>query len=65
MKIGVVFPQTEIGSDPTVIRDYAQAVEEAGYQHLLVFDHVLGGMIVRSLRRSGCTTRTDEGGKTT
>src|SRR5262245_21096486 len=42
MKIGVVFPQTEIGNDPAVIRDYAQAAEGAGYAHLLVFDHVLG-----------------------
>jgi len=24
MKIGVVFPQTEIGNDPAAIRDYAQ-----------------------------------------
>jgi probable F420-dependent oxidoreductase len=47
MQIGVVFPQTEIGSDPSVIRDYAQAVEGAGYQHLLVFDHVLGGKLER------------------
>ena len=43
MKLGVIFPQTEIGSDPAVIRDYAQASESAGYDHLLVFDHVLGG----------------------
>jgi probable F420-dependent oxidoreductase len=42
MKIGAVFPQTEIGNDPMVIRDYAQAVEQLGYDHLLVFDHVLG-----------------------
>ena len=42
MKIGVVFPQTEIGNDPLVIRDYAQAAEQLGYQHVLVFDHVLG-----------------------
>lgn len=42
MKIGVVFPQTEIGNDPLVIRDYAQAAEQLGYNHLLVFDHVLG-----------------------
>jgi len=42
MKIGVVFPQTEIGDDPAVIRDYAQTVEGLGYDHLLVFDHVLG-----------------------
>src|SRR2546425_7982914 len=42
MQIGVTFPQTEIGADPTVIRDYAQAVEGLGYRHLVAFDHVLG-----------------------
>ena len=42
MQLGVVFPQTEIGNDPSVIRDYAQAAEQAGYEHLLAFDHVLG-----------------------
>jgi probable F420-dependent oxidoreductase len=42
MKIGVVFPQVEIGNDPTAIRDYAQAVEALGYTHILAFDHVLG-----------------------
>jgi len=47
MRLGVVFPQTEIGSDPGVIRDYAQAAEGAGYDHLLVFDHVLGAKLER------------------
>ena len=42
MRIGVVFPQTEIGSDPIAIRDYAQATESLGYDHLLAYDHVLG-----------------------
>ncbi|MBI4255322.1 MAG: LLM class F420-dependent oxidoreductase [Candidatus Rokubacteria bacterium] len=42
MKIGVVFPQVEIGQDPGAIRDYAQAVEALGYTHVLAFDHVLG-----------------------
>lgn len=42
MQIGVVFPQTEIGADPAVIRAYAAAVEELGYAHVLVYDHVLG-----------------------
>lgn len=42
MKIGVVFPQVEIGNDPVAIRDYAQAVEAMGYTHILTFDHVLG-----------------------
>ncbi len=42
MQIGVTFPQTEIGSDPVVIRDYVQMIQGLGYQHLVIFDHVLG-----------------------
>ncbi len=42
MRIGVVFPQTEIGTDPALIRDYAQAAEGLGYTHILAYDHVLG-----------------------
>jgi probable F420-dependent oxidoreductase len=42
MRIGVVFPQTEIGDDPAAIRAYAQAVEGMGYRHILVYDHVIG-----------------------
>lgn len=42
MKIGVVFPQTDIGNDPVGIRDWAQAVEAMGYSHILAYDHVLG-----------------------
>ena len=42
MKLGVVFPQTEIGTDPVAVRDYAQAAESLGYNHLLAYDHVLG-----------------------
>jgi len=42
MQIGVTFPQTEIGADPVAIRDYAQAADGLGYDHVVVFDHVLG-----------------------
>jgi probable F420-dependent oxidoreductase len=42
MELGVVFPQTEIGNDPVAIRDFAQAAEELGFSHLLIYDHVLG-----------------------
>ncbi len=42
MKIGVVFPQTEIGADPLGVRDYAQAAEDLGYDHMLAYEHVLG-----------------------
>jgi len=42
MRIGAVFPQTEIGEDPAAVREFAQAAEELGYAHLLLYDHVLG-----------------------
>jgi probable F420-dependent oxidoreductase len=42
VRIGVVFPQTEIGGDPAVIRAYVAAAEELGYAHVLAYDHVLG-----------------------
>src|SRR5579884_2081327 len=42
MYVGVVFPQNEIGADPAAIREYAQTVEELGYDHLMAYDHVLG-----------------------
>ena len=45
MKLGVVFPQTEIGADPGGVRAFAQAAEELGYDHLLAYDHVLGADI--------------------
>jgi probable F420-dependent oxidoreductase len=42
MKIGVTFPQTEFGSDPAAIRDYAQTAEDLGFSHIVAYDHVLG-----------------------
>ena len=42
MLVGVVLPQTEIGADPVVIRDFAQTAEGLGFSHILAFDHVLG-----------------------
>jgi probable F420-dependent oxidoreductase len=42
MKLGVIFPQNEIGSDPQIIREYAQTAENVGYSHLGIYDHVLG-----------------------
>ncbi len=42
LRLGVVFPQTEIGNDPAVIKDFAQAAEALGYTHILAYDHVLG-----------------------
>ena len=42
MRIGVVFPQTEIGADRGAIRAYAEHVDGLGFAHLLAYDHVLG-----------------------
>lgn len=42
MRIGVVMPQLEIGVEASGIRAYAEATQEIGYKHLLVYDHVLG-----------------------
>ena len=42
MKFGVVFPQTEIGTNPDDISAFARAAEDAGYDHILTYDHVLG-----------------------
>lgn len=45
MRVGVVVPQNEIGTDPVRIVDWARAVEAVGFHHLDVFDHVLGADI--------------------
>lgn len=42
MQFGVVFPQTEFGSDPRAVQDYAQAVEGEGMNFVEAYDHVLG-----------------------
>jgi probable F420-dependent oxidoreductase len=45
VRLGVVFPQTEIGADAGAVRAFAQAAEEIGYRHLLAYDNVLGADI--------------------
>src|SRR5256712_1366080 len=42
MRVGAVFPQLEIGTDPDAIARYARTLEEPGYDRLVIFDHVLG-----------------------
>jgi len=60
MKAGVIFPQTEIGSDPGAIRDYVQAAEGMGYSHLIVYDHVLGADVERYPNWQGSYTSQDQ-----
>jgi probable F420-dependent oxidoreductase len=42
MKLGAIFPQTECGADIQAIGQFVRAVEELGFDHLFVADHVLG-----------------------
>lgn len=42
MKLGVVFPQTEIGDDADTIARFATTAEDLGYDHIIVYDHVIG-----------------------
>jgi probable F420-dependent oxidoreductase len=42
MQLGVVFPQAEISADAGAVREFAEATQELGYEHLIIYDHVLG-----------------------
>lgn len=42
MKIGIMYPQTEIPADAGAIREFVQAIEAMGFTHLLAIEHVLG-----------------------
>ena len=42
MNVGVIFPQTECGSDVAAIGAFVRSVEAMGFDHLFVADHVLG-----------------------
>ncbi len=53
MKIGVVYPQTELRGDPEAVRSIGLAVESLGYDHLLAYDHVLGATHDRQPKLTG------------
>jgi probable F420-dependent oxidoreductase len=42
MKLGLVYPQTELGGDPQALLDIGRATEEMGFDSLVFYDHVLG-----------------------
>jgi len=42
MELGTLLPWSDIGGEPAVIREYAQAAESIGYDFLEAPDHVLG-----------------------
>jgi len=44
MKLGVVYPQIELNGDPRAFRRIGAATELLGYDHFLIYDHVLGAV---------------------
>lgn len=44
MRIGLVYPQTELGGDPDAVRRIGRAAEALGFDYLLAYDHVLGAV---------------------
>jgi probable F420-dependent oxidoreductase len=47
MRLGVSFPQPDIGSDPNGIREFAQSAERAGFDYISTFEHVAGAHVDR------------------
>ncbi|MBT7761022.1 MAG: LLM class F420-dependent oxidoreductase, partial [Rhodospirillaceae bacterium] len=42
MQLGANIPMWDIGGDPNVVRDFAQAAEDMGYDYIGAADHVIG-----------------------
>lgn len=57
MQLGALLPLGDIGGDPGVVREYAQAAEAIGYDFLETADHVLG---VNAASRPGWDRNTNE-----
>ena len=53
MKIGLIYPQTELGGDPVAVREIGLAAEALGFDHLLAYDHVLGATHDREPKLNG------------
>ena len=73
MKAGVVYPQIELGGDTGAVKAFAQAAEDLGYDHIVIYDHVIGaehagrepkltGPFLRLPRLHHQETRTGNGG---
>jgi len=43
VRLGVTFSHPDLGDDPGFLKDFAQAAEGAGFDHLLAAEHVIGG----------------------
>jgi probable F420-dependent oxidoreductase len=53
VKIGIIYPQTELGGDPEGVRRIGLATEALGFDHMLAYDHVLGSPHDREPKPAG------------
>ena len=44
LRIGVVYPQTELRGDPGAVRKFGTGAEDLGFDHILAYEHVLGAV---------------------
>ena len=44
MKVGAVYPQIELNGDPEAVDRIGRGVEAMGYDHLILYDHVVGAV---------------------
>ena len=59
MKIGAVYPQTELRGDPEAVRRIGLAVDALGFDYLLAYDHVVGAVHAdRRAETRGARTRS-------
>ena len=60
MKAGVIYPQTELGGDIGAVKAFVQAAEALNYDHIVIYDHVLGAEHAgREPKLRGPYTETD------
>jgi probable F420-dependent oxidoreductase len=44
MKLGIAYPQTELGGAPEAVAQFACGLERAGFDHMAAYDHVVGAV---------------------
>jgi probable F420-dependent oxidoreductase len=47
MHLGTIFSQADSGTDAAAIRTWASTAEQAGFHHVMAYDHVLGAPVER------------------
>jgi len=59
MKIGIVYPQTEISPTPENLVEFAKGIESLGFDHIIAYEHVLGANPQRPGGWTGPYTNAD------